>query len=512
MRLEVSQHRKIQKISKKWNKLHLGKLLKGGFWIFIGGNLTNILGYIFWILASKIVSPSIIGFGSVIITLQTIFITITSLGLPTGARHYFGLSKGEEDYNKLVKYFFTSLIILAIINLCAIFFLSYSYFNPNLLNSEESLYLLILTLLSFWEPLLYSLFISILKTKIVAFSHTLSAILKLSVGILVLFFNPNKMGVISVFIFGFIVEGLVLIFAVIRLFKNLNITISVDLRLSKIILKTSFPAWAADILVILGQSFGIIVVFNIVGGVEAGLYFIALSIARLIYSLPGSIQMLIFPVLSGMKEGQENATSKVIKFALVLGVPSALIICIYAEVPLILLGPQYADAAPLLTIIVLGAIIYPIYAGYYSYLYAIGKYKHVILLGFVLNGSRLILYFILGLTLLETGVALSYTLGIILGFLTMIISTFITGFKIEWNNYLKIIIIPGLIAILLYYFNIHWVIGVILILSISLISYTRMGIINKKDLHEIFSAFISKEKLTRLYSNTKFLSKVLFGG
>lgn len=244
---------------------------------------------------------------------------------------------------------------------------------------------------------------------------------------------------------------------------------------------------------------------------ETGLYHIALAIALIVYALPRSIQGLMFPVLSGMKEGREKAISRVVNFSLAITVPTALILGIYPELPLLLFGSQYIEAAPLLTILVLGAIIYPIYSGYYVYLYATEKYNHVTILGIIINGSRLILYYILVSNLSTKGIALSYSLGIVLVIFAMKPSAFKIGYKIDWKDYAKAIIIPSIFAILLYYFNIHWLIGIPIMIFISLFLYIRIGVITKEDLHEIFSAFISKEKLAKLYSYTRSFSKSLFG-
>jgi hypothetical protein len=150
-------------------------------------------------------------------------------------------------------------------------------------------------------------------------------------------------------------------------------------------------------------------------------------------------------------------------------------------------------------------------SGYTSYVYAIGKYSHVTVIGTIANLNRLILYFLLLPILLSTGIALSYTLGVLVALLVVLPSARKLGFRFNWTKYLTILGIPLAFVFLFFVFNVHWLLGIPTLILVSLVAYTRLRIITKTDLLEIAQAFLSEETILRVYLRTKPIFRILFG-
>ena len=478
------------------------------------GNLVSIItGYIYWIIASSFVEPEIVGSAAAIISFYRIFVILFSLGLQTGIKRYLGISLGEKNFLKLSKFFFTTLLILLIINIPITIYLIYSIFNPIIFinfTSIELIFTLILFLFDFISPLLISFFTSIIKTEIIAIGYIISALLKISLGTLILSILPNLFGIMYGFIIGVGTFTLVLLIYTFKSFSKKKIKPKIDINTSKEVIKASLPAYFPSILTLLGQSLGTLVIYNFVGEYETGLYFIAFSIASMTYALPQSITILLYPTLSSMKEGQESKTNKVITLSLIITTPIAVILCVYASIPLSFFGSTYVDAVPLLAILVIGALFFPVYAGYYGYIYAKGKFKHVTILGLTINGSRIILYYALVVFLGDFGIALSYSLGVVIVIFVMFFSMKKLKFSINWNVILKILIIPVVIGFLLYFFDIFWFLGIPVLIVIPLISYIKMNLLQKEEINQIISSFISERKRNYIYQKMQPLIKFLF--
>jgi len=239
--------------------------------------------------------------------------------------------------------------------------------------------------------------------------------------------------------------------------------------------------------------------------------FIAFAIASIVYNLPTSILGLMFPVLSGMEDGRKRAISRTIQLSLAITAPIALALTIYPSLPLSLLGQNYVQASNILTILILEAVASPIISGYTSYVYAIGNYIHVTMIGLATNVSRIMLYVILISTLEATGVAIAYTLGTIMALVAVLPSAKGLGYRFDWVQYAKTMTIPAILTIFLSTLNIHWLIGIPILLVVSSLAYARMSIVSKADLLEISQAFMSKERMSRMYVYARPLIKLIYG-
>jgi len=237
--------------------LNFIKLIKGGFWGYIGNFISLITGYVYWIIASYIVDPDILGNAAAIIALYTLFVSLFSLGLQTGIKRFIGISYGDKNYKMLSKYFFTSLILLICVNIPLIIFLIYSIFNPIFFlefSSNELAFITILFLLDFTHQLFISLFISIIKTEVIAKGYIFSALMKLIFGSLILIYIPTLSGIMYAFIIALGTFNVILILYAKKVFKSYQTRPKIDLKLSKEILKASYPAYIPAILTLLGHG------------------------------------------------------------------------------------------------------------------------------------------------------------------------------------------------------------------------------------------------------------------
>jgi hypothetical protein len=73
------------------------------------------------------------------------------------------------------------------------------------------------------------------------------------------------------------------------------------------------------------------------------------------------------------------------------------------------------------------------------------------------------------------------------------------------------ILIPTLLAAVFLLLRVHWILGIPGLTLLSLLIYTRLGIITRMDLREIFQAFMSKESIKRLSRYATPFLRVVFG-
>ena len=83
-------------------------------------------------------------------------------------------------------------------------------------------------------------------------------------------------------------------------------------------------------------------------------------------------------------------------------------------------------------------------------------------------------------------------------------------FLINCNIILKILIIPVVIGFLLYFFDVFWFLGIPVLIVITLISYVKMNILQKEEINQIISSFISERTRRYVYQKIQPLIKFLF--
>jgi O-antigen/teichoic acid export membrane protein len=482
--------------------------------VYIGSVSSSIVGYLFWIISTGFVSPDVVGTASAILALQTLLTTIVSLGLSTGAKRFICLKEQDPEYEDGSIYLSTTVILTFIVNVPIVLLLVLAnYFQIPLfgLTSNDIGFVAILMFLGFWSPIITSLFDSLLKTRVTAVSQIVSSLAKLGVGFVLLLLEMDFLGIMISFIVAAIAADLILLVGLGRLSKEFTLTVTFDTVKSRELLQGSLPAWIPNTLMIAGQSIGVLVLYNFVGNTETGLYYIAYAVASIVYTLPTSILGLMFPVLSGMVDGRKRAASNAIRLSMALTVPIAITIAIFPEIPFIFIGADFVGGYGLLSILLLGAIIYPIYAGYYGYVYAIGKYTHVLGLGVIINLCRILLYLLFVSSMGAAGIAMAFVISIAISVFAIIPSSMKIGFRFHWITYAKPIVASGGFALVLIMLSINWIFGAPLLLILSLISYTRMGIVTKDDLVELSSVFLSEEALAKVSTPFKPILRILFG-
>jgi O-antigen/teichoic acid export membrane protein len=499
--------------------MSLGKLAQGGFWLFMATAISGFMGYLYLFAASKFVTPEIIGSVGVVISLQTVITGMISFGIPRGLQRFLGECLGKRDHELFAQYFMTSFLFALIVNvLAAVAVVSIVILGTDLfaLGFVEILFASVLLFLSGWSTVIQALFHSTLRTVKISIATFVSSVAKFAVGITLLFAGLDFVAVMLGYLSAYLVlDGFLLLF-VMKYFGANNIKIRRSMLVIKRpllaqVLRSGISVWIPTALRTAGEKIGVLGVYALVSSAGAGLYFIAFSMALALISIPSSMLALLLPVLSGMSDGRKRMLARALKLSLAITAPLALMLMIYPGVFLSLIGPEYVEASGALAILALSALVAPIVIAYSSYILALGKNVHVLIVGLTLSISQLALSFLLIPQMGDTGAAIAYTAGYYISLAAILPSGHKIGHKFNWIEMLKVVAIPVSFAAVLFAFDITWIFGIPILLLGSLISYTRLGIITKNDLVEVLRGFISEKSISRGSAYARPLLKLLFG-
>jgi O-antigen/teichoic acid export membrane protein len=323
-------------------------LIKNSFYLMATNFLNIILGFFFWVLAARYYTPDEIGITSALLSSMFLISMISALGFHTAFVFY--LPRDRKNASKMINSCMTSSIIASIV-FSVIYILGIDIWAPPLksilVNFEFGILFIAVTTFSTTSGHISSAFIAGRRSSFHMTKETLFG-----------FFKILPLHVISVFgaIGIFMAWGIGMLLAV-----------SIGFFCLSFVWKGYFPApmldpiiksmagysagnYLAEIFYTLPRLILPIIIVNLVSTESTGFFFIALTVAGLLYGIPQSISNSL---LAESSDGGElwQKVRKSIKFNAAILFPGILFFLLFGEFILNVFNPLYAKNASMTLII-----------------------------------------------------------------------------------------------------------------------------------------------------------------
>jgi O-antigen/teichoic acid export membrane protein len=128
-----------------------------------------------------------------------------------------------------------------------------------------------------------------------------------------------------------------------------------------------------------------------------------------------------------------------------------------------------------------------VFTGVTALVYSYGNYKQVLAIGLATSIPRTTLYFVLVPIYGNTGAAISYTIGAVVGFAISLVIANRIKMQMSWRDLAYILIIPMGIAFVLDLLHANYIVGIAATLVISYISLLRIRILKRGDIRDIIN-------------------------
>jgi O-antigen/teichoic acid export membrane protein len=478
--------------------------------------LSSFFGFIYWIIVSRLVDVDVVGRAAAIIGMEALIAGFLNLGIPVGVQRFMGASYGLKDHHKLSEYFYSNTLLMFIASfLVGLFFilLPFTSINPFSLDPLSLILLgvLIIVGMNGWPGIGQSFCNSVLATEYIALSQLISSLLRLAISLALIFAGYSFLGIMAGYIVAALISSIFMLALPVRILTRFNASFSLSLSSIKDSVKAGMASWIPNVLSLSSQWLGVLGVYAFVGLPETGLYFMALTITSIVVSFSQSILTLSFPVVSGMIDGRKRMMSRVVRFSASLMMPVIFFLITYSHAIPMLLGEQYMASSELIRILSIGYILSPIILGYVYYAYAIDRYRDVLMVGLTGAVPRLILYPFMINWYGEVGAAITFSVASPIQLLIVMRNALKVNYKLYLKDYLKIVIIPGIISITLALLNLSWLISLLILLPASYIVYARINMITKDDLREVGEALFSRKMLEKIYPHIRQLLSIIYG-
>ena len=447
-----------------------------------------------------------------IISLSIIFTSIALLGVPTGVQRLLGKSFSEKLYEQTKVFVKASLILLSV-GIFATSLLLLILGEWILAAYDIDMVLIFIAILLVISSVLQHFFrataISSLKTKIIPITGIVSGIVKIVSAIILVSIGMETLGVVIGFTLFFIISAILLAVNLSMILKSSEIKSEIKIKNAiRITFSSSVVTWIPDLIRRPGFYLGTIIVFGTIGASQAGIYFITFSIANALITIVQILLTYGLPLLSGMNEGRKKLAWRLTKMSLVFGLPITTIVMFFPNNILQVFGKDYLEGSFVLQILLLSILPVIVGRGIMTLVYAYGNYSHVLAIGLAMNLPRIVLYFILVPMYGISGAAFSFTIGSLIGFIVSLVIAKKVGMKISPKDLMILFFIPTILGLVLSYYEMNFVLSIIIILLVSYISYLRIGIISRDDLNDSILILPNKISGPTLKILNKFAKKI----
>lgn len=325
-------------IKNVFKKIYENTIIKNSIFLIMTNIFSLATGFFFWMIATRLYTPSDVGIISAILSSMSLIAVISSVGLPMALTLYLPIN--TKDADKIIN---SSLIVCIIISITIslMFLLGIDIFAPKLKiilgNLELMIVFAMTTMMATISLLIGGIFVAGKKSSFHMIKENIFGITKM-----VLLVTMSGFGAIGIFISWSMGLMVAIIIGFILMFKLWRYKPMATLDpIIKKMAKFSVGNYIAGIFYNLPKFIFPIIIVNKISADYAGYFFIAMTIAGLFYGVPEAVAG---PFLANSydKEKFWINVNNAIRFDMCILIPGLLLLMIFGRFILGLFNPNYA--------------------------------------------------------------------------------------------------------------------------------------------------------------------------
>jgi O-antigen/teichoic acid export membrane protein len=461
---------------------------KGAIYLYIQIISSMISGYIFLILLARITTTDIIGTFSLLVAISEIFANIAVIGLPESIQKFVGRSFLQHKQADAKVFVIISFVLLSvgIIASCLVI-LFFKDWISNSFGIGFGLVIVVDLMVTSYAvyTVLYSIVVASLKTKVLPIIIIISSIAKVSLGLSLVLMGYGILGLtLGYTFFGQILASVLLAIFIGKIFKSTKKVTKPEITIknaSKNLLVGGIVAWVPLLITTLGIDLGTLVLYSTYGSYQSGVYFIALAIANAINAIVYSIFTISLPVLSSMDDGRKRFVWQTIRISAIMALPLSCSIIFYSNDIMHLIGSNYEKGSSSLQILLLSSFPIIVLTGVETLVFSYGQYRYTLTISLATSIPRTILYVTLVPIFGITGVAISFTIGSVIGFIASTIVANRIRMSIFWKPLALTLFLPLSLAFLFAALNVSYIIGIVTTIIVTYLLLMKLHVIEKTD-------------------------------
>jgi O-antigen/teichoic acid export membrane protein len=300
--------------------------------------LSSLFGILFWIVAAKTMQSGSVGLASTVASTIFLITMVSTLGMDVALIRYLPTSKSKGE---LISTIIISIALVSVI-LALLYVLNLRSLAPELTFLQESVpFAVFFAFVAFSTVniMLNVTFTTIRKSGIYLAQNI---ILGIRVPILYLIAPLGTLGALASFCIAYIVSTMYGIYMLHRC--GLPLKLKINTALLRNITHFSMGNYVASIFIIAPGMIMPMIIVSTLGASESAYYYIAYSIANLLFMIPSAIASSLFIEGSYEIPLRKNIVRSV-KFIILLLVPLTALIFLYGDKLLLIFSSEYSEGS-----------------------------------------------------------------------------------------------------------------------------------------------------------------------
>jgi O-antigen/teichoic acid export membrane protein len=471
------------------NFMRKNEVGKGVIFMYIQLISSMITGFVFYIILARITSAEIIGTFSLVVAISEIIANIAILGIPESIQRFFGkyfLQKKLIEAKLFVR--ISIFFIIGSILVSASIVILIRHYISEIFHIDLNLIIIIDLLIASYAiyTLLYSIVVASLKTKSLALIVTISSVAKVILATVLILIGSGVIGLaLGYTFFAQVLSSILLGVILLKLFESAGGSSKHGLSIktaSKNLLIGGLVVWIPTLITTVGIDLGTLVLYDIHGAYQSGIYFVTFAMFNALNAVTISIFAISLPVLSSMTDGRKMFTWQTMRLGSIIALPLSSSLIFYSSDIMQLIGTNYAEGSFSFQILLISMFPNLIFGGVEALVFAYGDYRYTLIINLASSIPRTILYFVLVPFFGMTGVAMSYTIGSLVGFIVSSIIGKRIKMIVDWRILIWTLILPISIGFTLSTLNINYVIGIICTIIVSYLILIKLHIVLESDI------------------------------
>jgi O-antigen/teichoic acid export membrane protein len=394
------------------------------FIILVNSIIGSVLSLLFWVVAAHITSAYIIGLSTAVISLASLILNISRFGMDLGFIRFYPLSNNKSKLysNNILVTLFISVF------LSFIFIIFIQFFSPSLVFLQKPIFLITFILYIILNSIYLSQNTAMIAKRIPYVAVIQNVIFGIRIPILIIIISLGTLGIISSIDIGYLLTIIISSYILSR--NDLNLLLSFDFKEFMNIIKFSLGNYLASLLSIAPISIVPLIVINMLGAEKNAYFYMAYSIASILFIIPSSISMSL------LVEGSHNINLKknimnLILINFLLMAISIIVVFIFGDKILLLFSKEYSDQAfTLLKLLALSSLFSSIISMYISIKNIQMLIINVIFINFIYSTLLLIFSYLLIARYNLEGIGYAWLLA------SFLVSAFIVIVTIKYEKWL----------------------------------------------------------------------------
>jgi len=327
------------KINFIYNKLKADSLYQNSVFLMLSTLVMSFFGFIFWIVCARLFSANEVGLATTIISIMSLVVSFSVLGLNIGLIRYL---PGSKRKNEKINSVFTLVALITII-VSTIFLLLVNDFSPKLYFIKENLLLsvvfIVFMIFASLSSLIESVFIAFRSTKFILIKNTIFSSLKIAFPFFLV--GLGAYGIFTSWMLAVIVSFTVSLLILVYRFGFKPKIVFYD-RVIRKVGRYSFGNYVAGLVGGLPAMFLPLIITNYLSAETTAYYYISMMIATLLFTVSQATSNSLFAEGSSGKDlkVQVKKSFKIILPLLILGI---VLILLFGNYLLLVFGNDYSS-------------------------------------------------------------------------------------------------------------------------------------------------------------------------